>query len=360
MRLTAADLFSGAGGSSLGFKLAGFDVVAALESDPVACRTYEHNFGLAPLCKRIEAVAPEEFMAHFGLRRNDLTVLVGCPPCQGFSQARRCRASNGHGETDCMEDPRNQLVDVFAEWVQALMPAFVVFENVPGILRRGRERFERLIGILRGTGYEPRWAVLDAADYGVAQRRKRLVVVAPRREIASASELEFPPAREGMITVREAIGHLPPLQAGEAHPSIPNHRARSLGKRALELVKRIPADGGSRADVPRHYWLRCHRESRGHQDVFGRLRWEDVAPTLTTGCTDPTRGRFVHPEQHRALTAREAAILQSFPEDFVFLGGEKDIAKQIGNAFPPRMMQAVALSIRKCYEGAWSGVIGRT
>jgi len=330
----AVDLYSGAGGSSLGLMLAGFRIAGALDCDPAACRTYARNTGVRPLCARLEEIEPGTFLKHFGLDRGDIDVLVGCPPCQGFSQANRRAGTE--------DDPRNRQVILFAGWVREVMPRAVVFENVPGILRHGRRHFRALLAILRGGGYRVAYRVLDAADYGVPQRRKRLVAVALRHDVPG--EFRFPPPRP-CSSVRDAIGDLPPLRAGERDPRDPNHVARRLGKRTLQLIRAIPKDGGSRKNVPASLWLRCHRAGRGHEDVFGRLRWDDVAPTITSGCTDPTKGRYVHPEQDRAITPREALCLQSFPRDYVFEGTVVQVSRQIGNAFPPLLMREIARCI---------------
>lgn len=356
MSLTMVDIFCGAGGGSLGFRQAGFRIVGALDNDPAACNTYEYNLGFAPLCSDIGKITPREFMRHFKLRRGDVTVLVGCPPCQGFSGARAYDS----------RDPRNAMIRIFSEWVRALRPEVVVFENVPGMLTRSRRRFDKLIRLLEIERYEPTWELLNAADYGVPQRRKRIIVVAPKSGNLK-SPLSFATYNQRVVTVREAIANLPTLNAGEGCPEIPNHRARDLGTHALNLLSRIPADGGSRADVSRRYWLKCHRDSDGHEDVYGRIQWDDVAPTMTCGCTDPTKGRFAHPEQNRGITGREAARLQSFPDNFVFLKGQglqlnqlskrlpipasalgnlKDVDRQVGNAVPPRLAKMIASRLR--------------
>ncbi len=206
-------------------------------------------------------------------------------------------------------------------------------------MRRGRKHFQTLLETLREEGYRAAYRVLDAADYGVPQRRRRLVAVALRSDVPE--EFRFPPPRP-RTSVRNAIGDLPPLQAGQRDPADPNHAARRLGERTLRLIRAVPKDGGSRKDVPTSLWLRCHRDRRGHEDVFGRLRWDDVAPTITSGCTDPTKGRYMHPDQDRAITPREAACLQSFPRDYVFEGTAVQVSRQIGNAFPPRLMREIA------------------
>jgi DNA (cytosine-5)-methyltransferase 1 len=325
----AVDLYCGAGGVSLGLLQAGFRIGGAVDCDPVACATYERNLGIRPVPARLEELDPRDFMAACGLSCG-IDLLVGCPPCQGFSQA----AGNAAGESD----PRNRQVEVFARWVRVLKPRAVVFENVPGILRRGGRYLAALLSALEDSGMQYTAAILNAADFGVPQRRKRLVVVASRSGRPRLPEPSWmPPA-----TVRGAIGDLPPLAAGESDPADPEHRARPLGERILRLIRMIPRDGGSRTDLPRKYWMRCHLAGRGHEDVLGRLRWDAPSPTITAGCTDVTKGRFVHPEQDRGLTPREAACLQSFPRWYRFEGNVRQVSAQIGNAFPPLLMERIA------------------
>lgn len=337
-RLTAVDVFSGAGGSSIGLVRAGFRVIGAIDSDPVACRTYHLNLGLKPLCADVFALSPEEFMHHFGLRRGQVHVMVGCPPCQGFSPLGKRDGS----------DPRNNLVDVFSHWIGAILPAIIIFENVPGILKVGGSYWARLLRVLE-RDYRYQFDILNAADYGVAQRRRRLVSVAARRSCFS-SPPPMPAPSSALRTVRDAIGHFPVLEAGETHPVIPNHRARRLGARARQVLQFIPPDGGSRSALPDELVLRCHKDrKRGFEDVYGRLKWDRVAPTITSGCTDPTKGRFIHPEQDRGITGREAAALQSFPDDYFFDGTLRDVDRQIGNAFPPLLMERLGETVRQCF-----------
>ena len=340
------DLFSGCGGASLGFARAGFRIAAALDIDPWACETYRRNLQVEPLQADVRGVTGRDLLRRAGLKRGAVDVLIGCPPCQGFTRHR-----NGAGAAD----PRNGLVADYLRIVGEIRPKFLVFENVKGMWAQahGRRYFHRLMEGLEDLGYHAVWGLLDAAAYGVPQRRERLIVMATRErslryKLALPSRTHAPPEqaeREGLRpyrTVRDAIADLPPLQAGEACPTIPNHVAPKHSPRILELIRHVPKDGGSRHDLPKRFWLKCHKNHNGHRDVYGRMRWDAPAPTLTYGCTNPSRGRFIHPEQDRAITPREAARLQTFPDNFVFYGPATRIASHIGNALPVELARRIA------------------
>lgn len=352
-KFTVVDLFSGAGGTALGFKQAGFQIIAAIEIDPWAAKTYETNIGIEPLKSDIRDITPDEFRESLRLRQGELDVLVGCPPCQGFTRMRN---------EDGKDDPRNDLVKVYGEFVRSLYPKFVVFENVPGLIRtrHGKVYHESLMQQLEKMEYSVRTFLVDAADFGVPQRRKRVIILArrgkkPLPDLLSARTHGSPGSPEvqaGLLkrwlTVRDAIAKYPALKAGEAFEGevngapLANHVARRIGERVMNFIVQVPHDGGSRTDVDEGLWLTCHREHKGHKDVYGRLRWDKPANVITSGCTNVSKGRFVHPEQNRGLTPREAAALQGFPDDFVFLGGMDAISGQVGNAVPPPLAKAIA------------------
>ena len=224
----------------------------------------------------------------------------------------------------------------------ALSPRMILFENVPGVaaprftaLHRNLERG------LNQQGYDlasPQR--LDAADFGVPQRRVRCIMLATKGR--HPPELPHQSRSASQATVRSTIGDLRPLQSGESDPHDPLHFARQHRAIATERLRHIPKDGGSRDSLPFHLQLACHKRHAGHPDVYGRTSWDNVAPTLTTGCTDLTRGRFAHPRDDRALTLREAARLQTFPDDYKFAGSAKTIAAQIGNAVPITLVKELA------------------
>ena len=354
--LIVIDIFCGCGGSSLGFKKAGFKIIGGLDNDPWACETFARNFGVQPIMKDAfdEETNGPLILDHYGLDPGDITVLIGCPPCQGFSRMR-----NGEGS----QDARNNLILKFADLVYEIKPLFVLFENVAGLIRLHRGYFDVFCSRLKKYGYKYMvYDVLNAADYGVPQRRKRLILIATydrrfRHNLSLPSPSHCAPSLsrkknlKPWVTVREFISDLPPLEPGERHPHIPNHACRGLTERIHNLIRMIPKDGGTIRDLPERYWLKCHKKHNGHKDVYGRMWWDKVAPTLTTGCTNPSKGRFIHPEQDRGISLREAARLQSFPDDFIFFGPYCRVEKQIGNAFPPLMAERIACRLRAIYDG---------
>ncbi len=349
---TFIDIFSGAGGSSLGFVMAGFTPLGALDNYVSAVETYRRNMerlGYRPDVRRADAFT-FNFRA-WARELGNVDVLVGCPPCQGFSRLRNCTDGKA-----CV-DKRNDLVFVYVRAVRAFRPKVVVFENVSWITKAYRGKyFRKLLDLLGRLGYRLVWGVLNAADYGVPQRRRRLIVVGTLR-----GEPRLPPpthgrpgsreVKEGLLkpwrTVRDAIEDLPPLGPGEEHPEIPNHATKKLPENWLRLIKAIPKDGGTRFDAPKELWLPCHRRyPHGFKDVFARLKWDDIANTVTTGCWNPSKGRYVHPEQNRGLSLRECARLQGFPDTFIFYGRPTSVARQIGEALPPQLSLAIAENLR--------------
>ncbi|MDP9855944.1 DNA (cytosine-5)-methyltransferase 1 [Agrobacterium tumefaciens] len=261
-----------------------------------------------------------------------IDLVVVCAPCQPFSSQNRHRGN----------DEREQLIVRALAVVAKLRPALVFFENVPGLASPAyREIVSAVHAGLRGLGYsvsEP--MVRDAADFGVPQRRRRCIMLAGRSEAAVAA-FSGVDVRQDPRTVYSAIADLPALASGEKCEKDPLHRARAHQPIAVERLKHIPRNGGSRSSLPAHLVLQCHKgKTTSFSDVYGRMAWGAVAPTLTTGCTDLTRGRFGHPDQDRAITMREAARLQTFPDNYRFVGQHAQISRQIGNAVPPAMIEA--------------------
>jgi DNA (cytosine-5)-methyltransferase 1 len=332
-RLRAVDLYSGSGAVTAGLSDT-FDVVAAVDHDPLACRTYAANHPEVRLFQHdIRTLDPQAILdAVPSAMETDL--LVVCAPCQPFSSQNRHRGSDG----------RALLVLEAARFAAVLRPRGILFENVPG-LAGATGVYEELARRLAAVGYlvgAPRR--LNAADMGVPQRRIRCVMFASKSAEAverfSAADLSAP-----RTTVAQAIRDLLPLESGQRDPDDAMHATRRHSPLALRRLRAIPHDGGSRDALPRELRLKCHANTNGFPDVYGRMKWNDVAPTLTTGCTDVTRGRFAHPEQDRAITLREAALLQTFPRDYVFHGAYRQITTQIGNAVPVAMVTAMVPAI---------------
>lgn len=328
--LRAVDLFCGAGGLTVGLTRAGFTVIGAVELDPLACDTYTDNHPGVRLWRAdIRDVTGAEIMAALGLGPRELDLLAGCPPCQGFSTMRTL---NGHR---MVTEPRNDLIHEYGRLVSELRPRGVLMENVPGLARD--DRYANLVDVLEGLGYlaRGRHRVLNAADYGVPQNRRRLVLVAAHGAPVTPAQPSAPPLR----TVRDAIAGLaPPGSSGDPLHDLAERRSQ----RVAELIRQVPNDGGSRKDLAKQ--LDCHTGFDGFKDVYGRMRWDRPAPTITGGCHNPSKGRFLHPEQDRAITLREAALLQGFPPDYAFRldRGKLATALMIGNALPPGFVAAHA------------------
>lgn len=344
------DLFCGAGGMSLGFHAAGFRPSFAVDFDPYACATYRANLGSHVHNLDLAAADPDAVADLIAEEVGAVDVVAGGPPCQGFSIQRRGARS----------DDRNDLTLQFAAISAAVRPKAIVMENVPTILgKRGETQIQALESVLCAAGYRIVKTVLEAAWYGVPQLRRRAFIVALRSDVPH--DFRFPtPSHlpEQFKTVRDAISDLPPPPPdGSEHPNYANHRMVMVSAANLERLRHVP-EGGGRLNVPEHLQLRCHRNSNGHRhlDVFGRLRWDRPSGTITAMFDNFTRGRFAHPSQNRNITSREGARLQSFPDDFAFVGPKKDVARQIGNAVAPAMARAIASALSDHLYGVRSGV----
>lgn len=329
----AIDLFSGCGGLTLGLKQAGFRVVGAVELDPLAVETYKSNHRhvhvwAMDICK----LSVTGVMSKLKLRRGQLDLLAGCPPCQGFSTMTTL---NGRRST---KDPRNDLVFQFVRFVRGLCPKAVMMENVPGLAKD--TRLEQVVSELEGMGYHCTHDVLNAADYGVPQRRRRFILVAGRR-----TNIPFGRSARRKRTVKEAFKKLGRRAKNDPLHNLPETRSDEV----KALIRRIPRNGGSRLDLGDQYQLDCHRRCDGFKDVYGRMAWNDVSPTITGGCCNPSKGRFLHPTKHRTITLREAALLQTFPPTYRFSlrRGKFPAAQLIGNALPPEFIRRHASEVRR-------------
>jgi DNA (cytosine-5)-methyltransferase 1 len=343
-RTTVADIFAGCGGGSIGFQQAGFRVVGAVEIDRDAANAYAANVGVEPLRRDIREVAGHDLLEGTGVGIGELTLLFGCPPCQSFTILRRGAAESA------VDGIRNTLPGEYVRLVDELRPRHIAFENVAGMVDgRWRHRFDELLADLEELGYRCAWDVLDAADYGVPQRRRRVVVIGSRLVEPALPAASHAASGDGGLSahrsVRDAIGGLRPLGPGETDPADPLHRARRHCELALRRLRAVP-EGGGRMNLPPELQLACHQGHPGHYDIYGRMWWDRVAPTLTSGCTNVTKGRFAHPDQDRAITLREALLLQGFPADASLSGVNTDtMALQVGNAVPPPLVAAVGHTI---------------
>jgi len=326
---TMIDLFSGAGGMSLGFVQAGFKSIYAVENNKWAAETYRENFGDHVDIRSIEEIE----------RFPKATLIVGGPPCQGFSKLGK----------QLEDDPRNQMWRYFLKAVEQVEPLVFVIENVPEILKSAE--FVEIKRKAESLGYILEADILHAADYGVPQKRRRAIIIGSKigKPILPKPTHRNPKALdllsidlEPWVTVREAF---------EGIASKPNNENWHIGRNPTELsmarYKCIP-EGGNRFDLPEELKPNCwKRKTTGSTDVFGRLRWEEPSLTIRTEFFKPEKGRYLHPEEHRPITHREAARLQTFPDDFIFVGSRIEVAKQIGNAVPCKLANAIALSVKE-------------
>jgi DNA (cytosine-5)-methyltransferase 1 len=335
---TAVDLFCGCGGVTLALKRQNFNVVAAVDNDSSACITYRKNHNDVMLYENDIMLLNPETIRHNDLKGENLDLLVVCAPCQPFSNQNRHKYS---------EDSRMRLILESIRFAKSLKPSLIFFENVAGLSNKKNDGIlQELTEGLETAGFKLGQPTrINAADYGVPQRRIRCIMLAASSFYPPKLPQPIPVDKRN--TVRAAIAHLRRLESGQKDPLDPLHFARNHQPIALERLKHIPKNGGSRFSLPEHLALKCHKGHSGHPDVYGRMSWDTVAPTLTSGCTDITRGRFAHPEDDRAITLREAALLQTFPSDYEFVGSLSQIASQIGNAVPVRLAEALAPILRR-------------
>jgi len=347
MALKCIDAFCGAGGLGLGLKRAGFKILMSFDIDHHCIETINANskyFGHKAAQADITNMLNGTLLNQCGLRRGELDLLAGGPPCQGFSIQR----------IGADKDIRNQLVLKYEKLIEELYPKCFVMENVSGIAgKRGKTILHRLIDNAKKSGYVVSVKMLNAQDYGVPQRRKRYIIVGVRKDVGR--RFQYPTVSDGILTVRDTIGNLPvPPEDGSDHPDVSLHRRDKLSKKNLERINAI-GEGQGRDNLPSKLLAKCHRVSSsviGHRNVYGRMSWDDVAPTITARFDSFTRGQFGHPEQPRTISLREGALLQTFPMDFQFTGNKVDVARQIGNAVPPVLAEKIGRCIVKCLKGS--------
>lgn len=365
-KIKAIDLFSGCGGVSIGLMQAGFDVVSAVEIDKDAVTAYENY----PLLKNVNVLQEDicklsgsKILQAGGINPNELYLLSGCPPCQKFSMQNRI---NNSDETKI--DEVKKLLMQYLRIIEELYPPFILMENVPGIRSSfgGRILNEFIDRLQNNRGdnkkrYFVKSNVVNAADYGVPQARKRFVLHAIRYdlyEVLSAKGLSWDlPQRthskngqDGLpkwVTVRAAFEGLPAISAGQRYSDdkIKNHDCANLSSVNIRRMQIIRANGGTRTSLPPDLVLNCHKEYSGHTDVYGIMNPDEPSPTITGGCLSYSKGRFGHPFEDRAISAREAARLQTFPDDYIFGESLTKTALQIGNAVPIKLVKASAKEI---------------
>jgi DNA (cytosine-5)-methyltransferase 1 len=342
-KIEVVDLFCGIGGLSYGMKSAGFDIIAGYDLDWTCQYAYETNTGGKFFYKDVKSVTGDEIKSLYSKKKNTIRVLAGCAPCQPFS-------SYAHTNKNKDKDKYNLLYE-FGRLVKEVQPDIVTMENVPAIaafkLKSVLADFVKLLQ----EDYQVKYQVVYCPDYGIPQTRKRLVLLASR--IGTIQLIPPTHKKEEYVTVRDAIEKLPPLKAGESCPSDPLHRCRALSDLNMKRIHATPY-GGSWKDWPEELWLDCHQKIGGKSfgSVYGRMVWDEPSPTMTTLCTGIGNGRFGHPEQDRAISAREAALFQTFPLTYKFFPNEQEVSlskasRYIGNAVPPKLGMVIAESIKQ-------------
>lgn len=346
MSYTFVDSFCGAGGLTLGLQTAGFNHIWSFDNDTFSVQTQKLNkkYFLKPAeLLDVKKLKPGDALRMTGLKKGELFLFTGGPPCQGFSIQRIGKDT----------DARNDLVLKFAEVVVELFPKYFLMENVPGIFgRRGVEVITDAKDLLVKNGYKIYAQVVNANEHGVPQCRRRAILIGVREDLGDV-EFKFPTPKKSKVTVRSTISKLPPPpEDGSDHPLFVHHRRDRL----TELnIKRLQAlkPGQGREYLPYGLLADCHKNSSskiGHRNVYGRMAWDDVAPTITARFDSFTRGLFGHPEQNRSISLREGAMLQTFPDDFIFSGNKVEVARQIGNAVPVKLAEQLGLSIISHYS----------
>lgn len=338
-KINAVDLFCGAGGLTHGLQRAGIDVVAGYDVEESCRFAYEHNNQAKFINQDVTKLRKEEVEEH--LRGADFTLLAGCAPCQPFSTYSRTT------NTTRANDRRWSLLNSFGRLVAEVRPDFVTMENVPGLV--DQPVFDNFLQQLTNAGYQYDHHVVFCPDYGMAQTRKRLMLVASLGGEVRLPEPTHTPDR--YMTVAEVIACLPALVAGQTHCDDSLHRASILSPINLKRIQ-ASVPSGSWLDWPEELRANCHRKDSGKTfpSVYGRMAWDQPSPTITTQCNGYGNGRFGHPEQDRAISLREAALLQSFPQNYQFFPKDEKrsisaLAKMIGNAVPVRLGEVVGQSI---------------
>jgi len=343
--LTAIDLFCGAGSLTLGLKRAGFNVVAGIELNTEIAKTYKANHPTTKLLiKDVREISGKEILELTGLKEIDL--VSGCPPCQGFSKLT---------DKYRKKDPRNDLVLEMARVIEEIAPKMVMMENVPGLATRGKFILDEFVGRLESIGYLVNKGVLQLADYGVPQSRRRFVLLAgkgfhiPLPKRTHCCKGDGKNKLKPWLTLADVIKNMEePVTLSKAieggGPQRFNwHVVRDLKEISIERLKALKA-GSNRSSLPTELRPKCHiKSNKGFQNVYGRLSWEQIPPTITSGCTSPCMGRFGHPEELRTISIREAALIQTFPRHYKFDTEYMDTACDlVGNALPCLFARKVA------------------
>jgi DNA (cytosine-5)-methyltransferase 1 len=346
--LYAVDIFSGAGGLTTGLKAAGFHVVAGVEIEQQAIATFKVNHPETRVFKQdVISVTGADLIRE--TRDKGIALLAGCPPCQGFTSLTSKYKR---------KDPRNRLVLELARLVEEARPQALMMENVPGLEQKGRRLFNEFVRRIKAAGYVPEWDVLQVADFGVPQSRRRLVLLAglgfgvplPKATHSKTGADGLPRWR----TVRSVIEGMPkPITTSAMKRKAKGqdhcwHVVRELSEQNQRRIRHA-TPGCHWKKIPKRYRPDCHQDNKtGFSNVYGRMKWDEVSPTITAGCTTLSKGRFGHPEEDRTLSVREAALLQSFPSDYIFSSPYMEyVCEMIGNALPCDFAEVLARSCAK-------------
>jgi len=348
-KIIAIDLFCGVGGVTRGLLDAGIDVVAGFDIEISAKKAYEEN-NIRPngekatyIRQSVTDLTAKDIFRLVGSktkRKKEKTkfLLAGCAPCQPFSTKNKNRGDKS--------DDRRTLITYFANLIKETQPDFVFMENVAGLEKFEPENFQYFLQVLIENKYSFDKRIVNAVNYGVPQNRKRFVLLASKKAKVEIPQGEYDGVTKTYKTVGDVIKNIEPIEAGELHSTIPNHKTCKLDENNLKRIRATSKNGGSRKEWDKSLWLKCHLDENGnpkevHGDTYGRMAWDKPAPTLTTKFFSYSTGRYGHPEQDRALSLREGAMLQSFPKDYIFYDSSiQKVARQIGNAVPPRMAEA--------------------
>lgn len=332
--VAAVDLFCGIGGLTYGIQQAGIKVLAGIDIDDSCKYAYEKNNNTVFINKSIKDIKVEDISSL--LSKKDIKIIVGCAPCQPFSNYQKDKTMKvKHKDWD--------LLNEFLRLILGCNPDIVSMENVPALLKQ--DIFLNFVKVLEQNNYFVTYKVHDAQNYSVPQRRNRLVLLASK-----FGEIEFLDIKEKIKTVKEAIGTLPKIEAGEVHEEDFIHRSSKLNNLNLQRII-ASAPGRTWESWPKELLPECYKKKSGstYKSVYGRMKWDEVAPTLTTQFYNYGTGRYGHPEQNRAISLREGAILQSFPKNYIFTENNNfkftEIARHIGNAVPPKLAEYIGKTI---------------
>ncbi|ASB51185.1 DNA (cytosine-5-)-methyltransferase [Alkalitalea saponilacus] len=351
MNISAIDLFCGVGGLSYGLKKSGIQVQAGIDIDKTCEFAYSTNCKADFIHESVDKIKGETLNEIFG--NKSFKLLAGCAPCQPFSSYTY--------KSDKKKDNRWQLLYEFSRLIKETKPDFVTMENVPTLLNfKAAPVFNDFVKELQKNAYYVWYEVVFAPDYGIPQKRRRLVLLASKHGEISL----IPPThtKENYITVKDAIGHLEKIEHGEYSLNDVTHKASKLSALNLRRIKQSKPGGTWKTDWDEDLKLACHMSEtgKGYGSVYGRMKWNEPSPTMTTFCNGIGNGRFGHPEQDRAISLREAAILQSFPSNYQFAPNAnslvaRHVAKHIGNAVPPRLGEIIGISIKNHIDNLKNG-----